>query len=71
MFPVLFVDQGAETMKSCSCDVPCTRFIYDGTISYSLLDTIRLRNNILSYEKSGDLLPKYRDALDVSAQVPI
>ena len=56
-------------MKSCGCDVPCTRYIYDATISYSLLDTVRLRDEISSYEKSRKLLPKHRDALDVSSQV--
>ena len=68
---IYFIDQGVETMKSCGCDVPCTRFIYDATISYSLLDTYRIRDDICSYEKSRYLLPNYRDALDVAAQVPI
>ena len=68
-FLIIFVDQGVETMKSCGCDVPCTRFIYDATISYSLLDTVSMKDEISSHEKSRDLLPKYRDALDVAAQV--
>ena len=68
---LLFVDQGVETIKSCGCDVPCTRLIYDATISYSLLDTSRMRDDILGNEKARDLLPKHRDALDVSAQVSI
>ena len=38
---------------------------------YSLLDTYRIRDDIWSYEKSRELLPKYRDALDVAAQVAI
>ena len=69
MFSLFFVDQGVETMKSCGCDVPCTRFIYDATMSYSLLDTDRMRYDILSNEKARDLLPNHRNALDVSAQV--
>ena len=68
---IYFIDQGVETMKSCGCDVPCTRFIYDATISYSLLDTIRMKDEIWSHEKSRELLPNYRDALDLSPQVRI
>ena len=68
LFPI-FVDHSVETTKSCGCDVPCIRFIYETTISYSLLDTYRIRNDICNYEKSRDLLPNYRDALDVAAQV--
>ena len=68
---IYFIDQGVETMKLCGCDVPCTRFIYDVTISYSLLDKIRMKDEISSREKSRDLLPEHRDALGVSAQVSI
>ena len=56
-------------MGSCACDVPCTRIIYDATISSSLLDTRKLQTKIQNDRNAVQLLPLYQDALEVSYQV--
>ena len=53
----------------CNCDVPCTRHHYDAILSSSLLDTFKIRDEIKSHKKSQDILPRYQEAVEVSAQV--
>ena len=42
---VLCLDATALGTDSCTCDVPCTRLIYDATTFSSLLDTKKLQAN--------------------------
>ena len=53
----------------CKCDVPCTRHQYDAILSSSLLDSYKIRDEIKSHEKSRELLPRYQEAVEISAQV--
>ena len=56
---------------ACKCDFPCTRYHYDTILSSSLLDSYKIRDEIKSHEKSGDLLPRYQEAVEISAQVEV
>ena len=53
----------------CKCDVPCVRHQYDAILSSSLLDKYKIRDEIKSHEKSRELLPRYQEAVEISAQV--
>ena len=55
--------------KACNCSVPCTRYLYDATLSNSLLDTYKIKQQVIHNRKSDTLLPKHREALEISAQV--
>ena len=56
---------------ACKCDVPCIQHQYDAVLSSSLLDSYKIRDEIKSHEKSRELLPRYQEAVDISAQVNI
>ena len=56
---------------ACKCDFPCTRYQYDTILSSSLLDSYKIRDEIKSHEKSRDLLPRYQEAVEISAQVKV
>ena len=53
----------------CDCQVPCTKHQFDPTLSSSLLDAYKIRDDVISQLKSVELLPKYQEALEISAQV--
>ena len=53
----------------CKCDVPCTKYQFDAILSSSLLDTYKIKADVTSQDKSTDLLPKYQEAIEISAQV--
>ena len=55
----------------CKCDVPCVRHRYDAVLSSSLVDSYKIRDQIKSHEKSRDLLSRYQEAVEISAQVNI
>ena len=61
----------AETVgvDHCDCEVPCTKHQFDPTLSSSLLDAYKIRDDVISQLKSEELLPKYQEALEISAQV--
>ena len=61
-----FMTLGTE---ACKCDFPCTRYQYDTILSSSLLGSYKIRDEIKSHEKSRDLLPRYQEAVEISAQV--
>ena len=52
-----------------NCDVPCVRHQYDAILSSSLLDKYKIRDEIKSHEKARELLPRYQEAVEISAQV--
>ena len=66
-----WTDRTTLGMASCKCDVPCTRYQYDVTLSSSLLDMYKIQYEVNYHEKSTDLLPRYQNALENSAQVCI
>ena len=53
----------------CNCEVPCIRYQYDAILSSSLLDSYKIRDEIKVHEKSRELLPRYQEAVEISAQV--
>ena len=59
----------AFSVRSCNCTIPCTKNNYDATISNSLFDVRKLRSEIMNANKSHELLPKFRQAMEVSQQV--
>ena len=67
----MFLDIVTLGTGACKCDVPCTQHLYDVILSYSLLDTYKIRDEIKSHEKSRDLLPRYKEAVEISAQVNV
>ncbi len=54
---------------NCDCSVPCTRNIYEATLSNSLLNMKNIKSEILQHEKSAELLPKHQEALNIAHQV--
>ena len=70
-FYFFFADVVTLGSAACNCDIPCTHYQYETTLSSSLLDAIKIRDEIKSHEKSRELLPRYQEALEVSAQVHI
>ena len=59
----------AFSTRSCNCTIPCTKNNYDATISNSLFDVRKLRSEIMNANKSHELLPNFRQAIEVSQQV--
>ena len=68
---IIFVFTEAETVgvDHCDCQVPCTKNQFDPTLSSSLLDAYKIKDDVISQLKSVELLPKYQEALEISAQV--
>ena len=67
--PRLFSENQTLGSNVCKCGVPCQFNQYDAIISNSLLDTYKIKQEITHSERSKKLLPKHRDALEVSYHV--
>ena len=65
----LFSELPSLGIGTCGCSVPCTRNVYEATLSNSLLNMENIKFEILQHEKSGDLLPKHQEALNIAYQV--
>ena len=55
--------------NACNCSIPCTRYLYDATLSNSLLDTYKIKQLVTHNKQSDTLLPKHTEALEISTQV--
>ncbi len=55
--------------RQCGCDIPCERYDYGAVISNSLLDTYKIKQDVLNENKSQKLLDKHQHALEISSQV--
>ena len=67
--PRLFSENQTLGSNVCKCGVPCQFNQYDAVISNSLLDTYKIKQEITQSKRAKRLLPKHRDALEVSYQV--
>ena len=55
--------------RQCWCDIPCERYDYGAVISNSLLDTYKIKQDVLNEKKSQTLLDKHKNAMEISFQV--
>ena len=69
--PRLFSENQTLGSNVCKCGVPCQLNQYDAVISNSLLDMYKIKQEITQSERAKRILPKHRDALEVSYQVCI
>ena len=64
-----FSEKQQHGTTACGCEVPCHIPSYDATISSSLLDTYKIKEDVISSSKAAEILPKHQEALEISAQV--